>query len=285
MKTGDILLLSGNEGIARGAWESDISVCTGYPGTPSTEILETITADYRDIYTEWSVNEKVAFEVGIGASLAGARTLVTMKHVGLNVAADPLFTASYIGIKGGLVLVAADDPAMHSSQNEQDSRHYAVAAKLPMLEPSDSQEAKDFVKEAVLLSEKYDTPVILRTTTRISHSKTVVEAGDRSSSPIAKGFVKNIQKYVMIPAFARKRHAEVEKRMTQMGKASNTLSLNRIELADISLGFITSGICYAYVREAFPNASVLKLGMVYPMPDDLIRDYCSKIRNVYIVEE
>jgi indolepyruvate ferredoxin oxidoreductase alpha subunit len=285
MKTGDILLLSGNEAIARGAWESDISVCTGYPGTPSTEILETITAEYRDIYTEWSVNEKVAFEVGIGASLAGARTLVTMKHVGLNVAADPLFTASYIGIKGGLVLVAADDPAMHSSQNEQDSRHYAVAAKLPMLEPSDSQEAKDFVKEAVLLSEKYDTPVILRTTTRISHSKTVVEAGDRSSSPIAKGFVKNIQKYVMIPAFARKRHAEVEKRMTQMGKASNTFSLNRIELKDASLGFITSGICYAYVREAFPNASVLKLGMVYPMPDDLIKDYCSKIRNVYIVEE
>jgi indolepyruvate ferredoxin oxidoreductase alpha subunit len=285
MKPGETLLLSGNEAIARGAWESDISVCTGYPGTPSTEILETITSEYQDIYTEWSVNEKVALEVGIGASLAGARTLVTMKHVGLNVAADPLFTVSYIGIKGGLVIVAADDPAMHSSQNEQDSRHYAVAAKLPMLEPSDSQEAKDYIKEAVLLSEQYDTPVIVRTTTRISHSQAVVSIGKRSSSAIAKGFSKNIQKYVMIPAFARKRHVEVEKRMALMEKMANSLPLNRIEMKDTSLGFITSGICYSYVREAFPDASVLKLGMVHPLPDELIKDFCRKNKNVYVIEE
>jgi len=285
MKTSEILLLSGNEAIARGAWESDISVCTGYPGTPSTEILEAVTAEYPDIYTEWSVNEKVALEVGVGASLAGARTLVTMKHVGLNVAADPLFTASYIGVKGGLIIVAADDPDMHSSQNEQDSRHYAVAAKIPMLEPSDSQEAKDFVAEALLLSEQYDTPVLLRTTTRISHSKGAVAVGPRSASPITKGFTKNIQKYVMIPAFARKRHVEVEKRLAQMEQAANSYTLNKMEIKDTSLGFVTSGICYSYVRDAFPNASILKLGMVYPFPDGLIRDFFSKIKNVYVVEE
>ena len=241
IKPGEILLLSGNEAIARGAWEADISVCTGYPGTPSTEILETVTAEYPSIYTEWSVNEKVALEVGIGASLAGARTLVTMKHVGVNVAADPLFTASYIGVKGGLVIVAADDPAMHSSQNEQDSRHYAVAAKIPMLEPSDSQEAKDFLKEAILLSEKYDTPVFLRPTTRISHAKAVVTAAAQQPSPIAKQFEKNAQKYVMIPAFARMRHVEVEKRLLAISKAANTFPLNKVELQDTSIGFITSG--------------------------------------------
>lgn len=285
MKTSGIFLLSGNEAIAYGAWESDISVCTGYPGTPSTEILETITSKYPDIYTEWSVNEKVALEVGIGASLAGARTLVTMKHVGLNVAADPLFTASYIGVKGGLVVVAADDPAMHSSQNEQDSRHYAVAAKLPMLEPSDSQEAKDYLKEAILLSEEYDTPVLLRTTTRISHSKALVKQGVREVSTIAKGFVRNVQKYVMIPAFARKRHIEVEKRLRQLGQAANGLRMNRMELRDPALGFVTSGICYSYVRDAFPNASFLKLGLVYPFPDDLIREFYTQVKNIYVVEE
>jgi len=285
MKTSNVLLLSGNEAIAHGAWESDVSVCTGYPGTPSTEILEAITARYPDIYTEWSVNEKVALEVGIGASLAGARTLVTMKHVGLNVAADPLFTASYIGVKGGLVIVAADDPAMHSSQNEQDSRHYAVAAKLPMLEPSDSQEAKDYLREAILLSEKYDTPVLLRTTTRISHSKALVSTGTRETSAIARGFTRNVQKYVMIPAFARKRHIEVEKRLLQLGQASNGLHINKIELQDRSLGFITSGICYSYVRDAFPKASVLKLGLVYPFPDDLIREFYAQVKNIYVVEE
>lgn len=285
IKPGETLLLSGNEAIARGAWEADVTVCTGYPGTPSTEILETVTAEYPSIYTEWSVNEKVALEVGIGASLAGARTLVTMKHVGVNVAADPLFTASYIGVKGGLVIVAADDPAMHSSQNEQDSRHYAVAAKIPMLEPSDSQEAKDFLKEAILLSEKYDIPVFLRPTTRISHAKAVVTAAAQQPSPVAKQFEKNVQKYVMIPAFARKRHVEVEKRLLEIAKAANTLSLNRMELQDTSIGFITSGICYEYVREAFPNASVLKLGMAYPLPDDLLKAFCAKVKTVYVVEE
>ncbi|HUL00230.1 MAG TPA: indolepyruvate ferredoxin oxidoreductase subunit alpha, partial [Nitrospirota bacterium] len=285
MKTRDVVLLSGNEAIACGAWESDISVCTGYPGTPSTEILETITAKYPEIYTEWSVNEKVALEIGIGASLAGARTLVTMKHVGLNVAADPLFTASYIGVKGGLVIVAADDPAMHSSQNEQDSRHYAIAAKLPMLEPSDSQESKDYLKEAILLSEEYDTPVLLRTTTRISHSKALVKKGTRAASTIAKGFSRNVQKYVMIPAFAKKRHVEVEKRLHKMGHAANSIRINRIELRDLSLGFVTSGICYNYVREAFSNASVLKLGLVYPFPDDLIKNFYTHVKNIYVVEE
>lgn len=285
MKPGDVLLLSGNEAIARGAWESDISVCTGYPGTPSTEILETITAEYQEIYTEWSVNEKVALEVGIGAALAGARALVTMKHVGVNAAADPLFTSSYVGTKGGLVIVTADDPAMHSSQIEQDSRHYAVAAKLPMLEPSDSQEAKDFVKEAVLLSERYDTPVFLRTTTRISHSRSVVEIGEQNAATIPKGFERAIEKYVMIPAFARKRHVAVEQRMRRIAQAANSLSLNRTELQDTSVGFITSGICYAYVREAFPKASVLKLGMVYPFPEDAIKDFCAKVKSVYVVEE
>jgi indolepyruvate ferredoxin oxidoreductase alpha subunit len=279
------LLLSGNEAIALGAFEAGVKVGAGYPGTPSTEILEALTA-YPGVYTEWSVNEKVALELGIGAAISGARTLVTMKHVGLNVASDPLFTASYIGVKGGLVIVCADDPDMHSSQNEQDNRHYAYAAKVPMLDPSDSQEAKDFTTRAFELSEAYDTPVILRTTTRISHSKGIVTPSpspDRDR-PV-EGFKRNIEKYVMIPSYARARHAEVEKRMRRLERDVNGMDLNRIESGDPDLGFITSGVCYTYVKEAFPGASVLKLGVVHPLPEEILRDFCGRVKRVFVVEE
>ena len=279
------LLLSGNEAVARGAFEAGVRVGTGYPGTPSSEILENLTK-YPGVYTEWSVNEKVALEVAIGAALSGARSLVTMKHVGLNVAADPLFTSSYIGVKAGLVIVSADDPNMHSSQNEQDNRNYAWAAKVPMLEPSDSQEVKDFIKLAFDLSERYDTPVILRTTTRISHSKSIVVPG-----PINRNnernyeFERDIKKYVMIPSYARVRHVEVEKRMRRLEGDVNELEINSMELQDTEIGFITAGVCYTYVKEAFPTASVLKLGMVHPLPELLIREFCSRVHKVLIVEE
>lgn len=279
------LLLSGNEAIALGAYEAGVRVGTGYPGTPSTEILESLT-NYPGVYTEWSVNEKVALEVALGAAMAGARALVTMKHVGLNVASDPLFTASYTGVKAGLVIACADDPNMHSSQNEQDNRHYARAAKVPMLEPSDSQEAKDFTKLAFELSERYDTPVILRSTTRVSHSKSLVYP-----SPIPHqtkripGFTRNIQKYVMIPSYARLRHIEVEKRMRRLERDANRLEINRIEFGDTSAGFITSGICYNYVREVFSESSVLKLGMIYPIPEELILKFYARVEKVYVVEE
>jgi len=279
------LLLSGNEAIALGAYEAGVMVGTGYPGTPSSEILESLTT-YPGVYTEWSVNEKVALEVAIGASLSGARSLVTMKHVGLNVASDPLFTASYVGVKGGLVIACVDDPNMHSSQNEQDNRNYAFAAKVPMLEPSDSQEAKDLTAKAFELSEVYDTPVILRSTTRISHSMGIVRPLEHPfrGNP-TPGFERNIKKYVMIPSFARLRHIEVEKRMRRLEEDVNNSELNRIELQDENLGFITSGICYNYVKEVFPDASILKLGIVYPLPGDLIRGFCSKVRRVFVVEE
>ncbi|MFP4011494.1 MAG: thiamine pyrophosphate-dependent enzyme, partial [Spirochaetaceae bacterium] len=278
------LLLSGNEAIARGAWEAGCRVGTGYPGTPSTEILESLT-EYEGVSTEWSVNEKVALEVGIGAALAGARTLVTMKHVGVNVAADPLFTGSYIGVKGGLVVVTADDPSMHSSQNEQDNRNYAYHAKLPMLEPSDSQEAKEFTKLAFEISENYDTPVLLRSTTRISHSQTVVTPESRVELPPPGGFERNIRKYVMIPAYARPRHVEVEKRLRRITKDANDLAVNRMEPGDPEIGFVTAGIAYTYVRELYPNASVLKLGMVHPMPEELIREFASRVGRLIVVEE
>lgn len=279
------LLLSGNEAIALGAYEAGVKVGTGYPGTPSTEILESLTR-YRGVYTEWSVNEKVALEVALGAALAGARSIVTMKHVGLNVAADPLFTASYTGVKAGLVIACADDPNMHSSQNEQDNRNYAFAAKVPMLEPSDSQEAKDFTRLAFALSERYDTPVILRSTTRVSHSKSVVfPSQDKDKSTVPQGFRRNIEKYVMIPGYARLRHVEVERRMLKLGRDANLLDINRLNFHDTSLGFITSGICYNYVKEVFPSASILKLGMIYPLPEELILRFYARVEKVYVVEE
>ena len=278
------LLLSGNEAIALGAYEAGVTVGTGYPGTPSTEILESLTT-YPGVYTEWSINEKVAYEVGLGAALSGARTLVTMKHVGLNVAADPLFTSAYVGVKGGLVVVSADDPNMHSSQNEQDNRHYAVSAKIPMLEPADSQEARDFTIEAFRLSEQYDTPVLLRPTTRISHSKSIVRSDRQRERHTAAGFERNQKKYVMIPAFARLRHPVIEKRLHDLSQHAETLEINRMELRDTDMGFVTSGISYTYVREAFPDASVLKLGLVHPLPLALLREFFDAIKKVVVVEE
>ena len=277
-------LLSGNAAIARGAYEAGATTGTGYPGTPSTEILENLVS-YNEVSCEWSVNEKVALEVGLGAAFAGSRTLVTMKHVGVNVAADPLFTASYTGIKGGLVLVSADDPDMHSSQNEQDNRHYAISAKIPALEPSDSQEAKDFTRDAFRLSEDFDTPVMLRTTTRLSHSKGVVLPEKREEASVEPGFDRNPHKYVMIPAFARKRHVVVEERMQKLRDFAEKTELNRWEEGDTKIGFITSGIPYTYVKEAFPGASVLKLGLVHPLPKKKIHDFCARMDRVYIVEE
>jgi indolepyruvate ferredoxin oxidoreductase, alpha subunit len=277
-------ILSGNEAIALGAYKAGVKVGTGYPGTPSTEILENLKS-FPGVYTEWSVNEKVALEVGIGSSLAGTRTLVTMKHVGLNVAADPLFTSSYIGVKGGLVIINADDPGMHSSQNEQDNRNYAKASKIPMLEPSDSQEAMDFTILAFELSEKFDTPVIIRTTTRISHSKSVVFDDQKMQTVKPSGFEKNPGKYVMIPAFARARHLEVEKRMNNLENDADTLDINKIEINNTDLGIITSGICYNYVKEALPDVSILKLGMVHPLPKKMISDFSNKVKKIVIVEE
>jgi indolepyruvate ferredoxin oxidoreductase alpha subunit len=277
------LLLSGNEAIARGAYEAGVRLGTGYPGTPSTEILESLIS-FKEVAAEWSVNEKVAYEVAHGAALSGARSIVTMKHVGLNVAADPLFSSVYTGVKAGLVVVTADDPGMHSSQNEQDNRNYAYAAKLPMLEPSDSQEAKDFTKLAFDLSEKFDTPVLLRTTTRISHAKGIVATTKRHEKETT-GFTRDFPKHVMIPNHARLRHNVVEERLGRIGEAAGQLGINTVELNDKKTGFITSGVCYNYLKEVFPEASVLKLGMVYPLPEKLIRDFAGKVEKLYILEE
>ncbi len=278
-------LLSGNEAVARGAYESGISVASAYPGTPSTEILETIASEFPGIYAEWSPNEKVALEVGIGCSFAGGRALVVMKHVGVNVAADPLFTLSYTGVKGGLVLVSADDPGMHSSQNEQDNRNYAKFAKIPMLDPCDSQEAKDFVLQAFRISEKFDTPVMLRSSTRIAHSKSLVELGERDEVNPPEGFVKDGRKFVMIPAHGRLRHAIVEERLEKLKAYSNEISLQQMEMKDEEIGIITSGISYQYSREVLPNASILKLGMIHPLPENLIREFASRVKKLYVVEE
>jgi indolepyruvate ferredoxin oxidoreductase alpha subunit len=277
-------ILSGNEAIARGAYEAGVRVATAYPGTPSTEILENIIR-YKEIDASWSPNEKVALEVAIGASFAGARTLVAMKHVGVNVAADPLFTLSYTGVKGGLVLVTADDPEMHSSQNEQDNRNYARFAKVPMLEPSDSRECKEFTRLALELSEEYDTPVMLRTTTRISHSKSIVGLEDPVTGLPAPALVSNAAKQVMLPGNARVRHPLVEARMTKLSEAANTMSVNRMEMREASIGIITSGACYQYVREVFPRVSTLKLGLVNPLPSSLIRDFAEKVDRLFVVEE
>ncbi|ABZ84039.1 2-oxoacid:ferredoxin oxidoreductase, alpha subunit [Heliomicrobium modesticaldum Ice1] len=276
-------LLTGNEAIARGAYEYGVTVAAAYPGTPSTEILENI-AKYSEIYCQWSPNEKVALEVGIGAAIAGARTIVTMKHVGVNVAADPLFTAAYTGVRGGLVLVSADDPGMHSSQNEQDNRNYAPFAKIPMLEPSDAQEAKDMVKLALDMSERFDTPVLLRITTRIAHSQSLVELGEPVAR-VVQPYKKDAKKYVMIPAYARTRRLFIEERDKQLADFSETVEVNRIEMRDPSFGIITSGVSYQYVREAFPNASVLRLGMTHPLPKDKIADFAEAVDVLFVVEE
>ncbi len=273
----------GNEAIARGAYEAGVKVSAAYPGTPSTEISEHI-ALYEEIYAEWSPNEKVAAEVAIGASVSGVRAMASMKHVGLNVASDPLYTVSYSGVNGGLVLVAADDPGLYSSQNEQDTRCVARAAMVPVLEPSDSQEAKDFVKFAYELSEKYDTPVIVRTTTRLAHSQGTVTMEERIV-PEDKVYERNPAKFVMMPANAIGRHVYVEQRMKALAEDGSKFSINRAEYNDTSIGFITSGIPYQYVKEACPNASVLKLGMVHPLPKKLIEEFASKVDKLYIFEE
>jgi indolepyruvate ferredoxin oxidoreductase alpha subunit len=279
----DKVIMLGNEAFARGAYEAGCKVSAAYPGTPSTEISENIVK-YDEIYSEWSPNEKVAMEVAIGASISGVRALASMKHVGLNVAADPLFTVSYIGVTGGLVVIVADDPGLYSSQNEQDTRAIARAAKVPVLEPSDSNEAKEFVKFAFDLSERYDTPVIVRSTTRLSHSQGMVELNDRVEVE-DKPYVRNIAKNVMMPGNAIGRHLVVESRETALAKDSCSFSINKVELKDTKIGFITSGIPYQYVKEAFPEASVLKLGIVNPLPRKLIEEFASKVEKLYIIEE
>lgn len=276
-------LLLGDFAVARGAWEAGVRVAAAYPGTPSTEITEEL-ARYDDVYSEWSPNEKVAMEVGIGASVRGARTIVSMKHVGLNVACDPLFTASYTGVNGGLVVAVADDPSVFSSQNEQDTRLTAVSAQVPVLEPSDSMEAKEFTKLAFDLSEQYDTPVILRLTTRVAHSQSLVELGERQELPL-RAYEKNIAKYVMMPANARVKHTVVEERMAKLSVDADSLSINRIEMGDNKLGIICSGGVYEYVKEALPDASVLKLGMVYPLPYELIKKFASSVDRCVVAEE
>ncbi len=276
-------ILLGNEAIARGAYEAGVKVSAAYPGTPSTEISEAI-AKYDEVYAEWSPNEKVAAEVAVGASIAGARSMCCMKHVGVNVASDPLFTAAYSGVNGGMVVVAADDPGMYSSQNEQDSRMVARAAMIPVLEPSDSAEAREFTKFAFDLSEQYDTPVMVRSTTRLSHSQGIVELEERQErEPLA--YERNIAKFVMMPVNAIERHIVVEERMKKMAEDACTLSVNRAEYRDLSVGFITSGIPYQYVREAMPDASVLKLGLVHPLPRKLIEEFAARVERLYIFEE
>ena len=279
-----VLFLSGNEAVARGAWESGVHFASAYPGTPSTEILETVGEEYPEIDAQWAPNEKVGMETIAGASFAGARVLTAMKHVGLNVAADPLFTLSYIGSTGGIVIVSADDPGMHSSQNEQDNRLMARASKVAMLEPSDSQEAKDMVGEALRISEEFDTPVMLRLTTRISHSKSLVKVGPRTEVEV-KGYQPDISKRVPIPANARKMHTRVEERLKALEEYGDSSPLNRIEEGDTSLGIITSGISYQYVKEVLPNASVLKLGLTNPLPWNLIERFISMVDRVLVVEE
>jgi indolepyruvate ferredoxin oxidoreductase alpha subunit len=276
-------IMLGNEAIARGAYEAGVKVSAAYPGTPSTEISENI-APYEEIYAEWSPNEKVAMEVAIGASISGVRAMASMKHVGVNVASDPLYTASYCGVNGGLVLAAADDPGLYSSQNEQDTRCVARAAMVPVLEPSDSQEAKDFVKFAFEVSEKYDTPVIVRTTTRLAHSQGAVTMEERAV-PQDKEYARNPAKFVMMPGNAIGRHVYVEQRMKTLAEDGCGFDINRAEYRDTSIGFITSGIPYQYVKEACPDASVLKLGMVHPLPKKLIEEFASKVEKLYIFEE
>ena len=277
-------LLIGNEAVARGLYEGGCSVVSSYPGTPSTEITEFLS-QYDDIYCEWAPNEKVAMEVAFGASVAGTRSCCAMKHVGLNVAADPLFTLSYTGVRGGLVVCVADDPGMHSSQNEQDSRHYAIAAKVPMLEPADSQESYEFAKAAFQLSEEYDTPVMLRMCTRIAHSQSIVETGERISVE-KKPYEKDGGKYIMMPGNAIRRHPVVEARMRALTAFAETTPFNREEMGGTEIGIITSGTCYQYVKEVFgDDVSVLKLGLIHPLPVEKIRAFAAKVSKVYVLEE
>ena len=277
-------LLTGDEAIARGAYEAGVSYASAYPGTPSTEILENL-AEYKEIYAEWAPNEKVAMESAIGASIAGLRSMVSMKHVGMNVAADPMFTWAYMGVNGGNVIVTADEPGMFSSQNEQDNRNYAKAAKIAMLEPSDSQECIDMVKAAYELGEEFYTPFIIRLTTRVCHSKTIVELKDRKDVP-HKEWTKNPAKYVCLPAIARNLKVKLLERMKKLEAYSETTPFNRIEMGDTSVGVIASGICYYYAKEIFGDkASYLKLGFTNPLPAGLIKDFCSRVDKVYVLEE
>lgn len=277
-------LMLGNEAAARGLYENCVRVSSAYPGTPSTEISE-YAAKYDEIYAEWAPNEKVALEVALGASVGGARAFCAMKHVGLNVAADPLFTASYTGVNAGLVIGVADDPSMFSSQNEQDSRNYAKASKVPMIEPADSGECRDFIKTAYEMSEEFDTPVIFRLSTRVAHSQSIVELGERQEVPV-KPYTADIQKYVMMPGNAIKKHPKVEKRIENLREYAETTPLNRAQYGDKKIGIITSGMCYNYVKEAFGDSvSVLKLGMTYPLPVKLIRDFAENVEKLYVIEE
>lgn len=276
-------LMLGNEAIARGLYEAGASFVSSYPGTPSTEITE-FAAKYPEIHAEWAPNEKVAYESAFGASLAGARSATAMKHVGLNVAADPLFTSAYTGINGGMVVIVADDPAMHSSQNEQDSRHYARAAKLPMLEPSDSAECRDFTLAAFEISEKFDTPVLLRTCTRVAHAQNAVDERERAEIPL-RPYQKDARKYVMAPGNAIHRHPVVEARLNALREYSEACDLNREEPGDRSIGFVCSGTCYLYIKEVFPSASVLKLGMTHPLPLAKISAFAEKVEKLIVVEE
>ena len=277
-------VLLGNEAIARGAYEAGCHVATAYPGTPSTEILETIARDYRDIKSQWSPNEKVALEVVAGASVAGARSMAAMKHVGLNVAADPLFTFSYTGANGGFVIINADDPGAWSSQNEQDNRHYARAAKVPMIEPTSPAEAKEYTRMAFDISEQFDRPVIVRITTRIAHSQGVVELGERRESEL-RPFERNPQKYVMIPAHARPRHRFIEEQMPKLKEFSENSPLNTIEWKNKKRGIIADGVAYQYVKEVCPDDSVLKIGFIWPLPDRVIREFAEGVEELYVVEE
>lgn len=277
-------IMLGNEAIAQGAYEAGVKVCSSYPGTPSTEITETIAAKYPSIYSEWAPNEKVGLEVAIGASFAGARAMSCMKHVGLNVAADPLFTVAYTGVNGGLVVVVADDPGMHSSQNEQDSRNYAKAAKFPMLEPSDSQECLDYMKAAFDLSERFDTPIGVRLTTRVAHSRSLLETGE-PRDVVIKPYEKNFEKNVMMPAMAIKRHPIVEKHLDDISNLSAEELFYSIEMNSTKIGIITSGITYQYVKEGAPEASVLKLGMVWPLNVEIIREFAKSVDRLVVVEE
>lgn len=281
---GSTVVMLGNAALARGAYEAGVKVSAAYPGTPSTEISENLVKYKDEVYAEWSPNEKVAMEVAIGASISGVRALVSMKHVGVNVASDPLYTISYSGVNGGLVLVAADDPGIYSSQNEQDSRMVARAAMVPVIEPSDSEEARVFMKRAFELSEEYDTPIMVRETTRLAHSQGLVHLEERVV-PEDKPYERNIAKNVMMPGNAIKRHLVVEDRLKRMAEDACTLDINKVEYRDTKIGVITSGIPYQYVKEALPEASVLKLGLVHPLPRKLIEEFASKVETLYIVEE
>ncbi len=278
-------ILTGNEAIARGAYEYGIEQAFGYPGTPSSEILENVVKYKDSIYCQWSPNEKVAFEVATGSAFGGRRTMVVMKHVGLNVAADPFFTVAYSGTEAGFVIISADDPGMHSSQNEQDNRNYAKFAKVPMLEPSDSQEAKDFIGEALKISEDFDTPVLLRVTTRISHSKSIVTLEENRPKNDREFPKKNERKYVMIPGHARRRRVIMKERFEKLAKYTEASDLNFAEYNDLEIGVITNGISYKYVKEVLPDVSILKLGLTNPLPMNKIREFADKVKKCYVVEE